>query len=218
MMTAMTHLARTERHALCDTLAATGPDAPTLCSPWTTADLAAHLVVRERRPDLAAGIWVPALSSRTDRAMEEYAVKPWPELVDLVRSGPPVWSPTRVATVDDTVNFVEFVVHHEDVLRGDEAVGPRRRLPERVDRGVWKALSRSARLLFRRSPTGVVLRSPAGETLQAKPAGELGTVVLEGAPVELLLAAYGRRRVAEVEAMGTPEAVAALWAGPLGLS
>jgi len=34
----------------------TGPDAPTLCSGWTTGDLAAHLVLREHRPDAAAGV------------------------------------------------------------------------------------------------------------------------------------------------------------------
>ena len=48
----MTSLARRERISLCDTFTRTGPDAPTLCSPWTTADLAAHLVIRDRRPDL----------------------------------------------------------------------------------------------------------------------------------------------------------------------
>jgi len=218
MMEAMTHLARIERDALCDTLREVGPDAPTLCSPWTTADLAAHLVIRERRPDLAPGIWVSALASRLEEGMQEYAAKPWPELVDLLQSGPPTWAPTQVAKIDNAVNFVEFHIHHEDVLRGDEAVGPRRELSAREARAVWKALSRSAKLMFRRSPTGVVLQTPAGETVQARPASELGTVILEGAPGELLLTAYGRRRVADVEVIGTPEAVAALWAAPVGLS
>ena len=34
----------------------TGPDGPTLCEGWQTRDLAAHLVLRERRPDAAAGV------------------------------------------------------------------------------------------------------------------------------------------------------------------
>src|SRR5690606_24047731 len=42
----MTEHARAERHALADLLMAVGPDAPTLCAGWTTAHLAAHLVVR----------------------------------------------------------------------------------------------------------------------------------------------------------------------------
>ncbi len=39
-----------ERAELCDLFDELGPDAPTLCGDWTTADLAAHLVVRERNP------------------------------------------------------------------------------------------------------------------------------------------------------------------------
>ncbi|QGN57122.1 TIGR03085 family metal-binding protein [Nostocoides sp. HKS02] len=213
----MTHLARLERDALCATLVEVGPQAPTLCSPWTAADLAAHLVVRDRRPDLAPGIWLPALAARTERGMDSYAAKPWPELVDLVRSGPPVWSPARLAALDDLVNFVEFFIHHEDVLRGDEATGPRRELTERETRGVWKALSRSATLLFRRSPVGVVLKTPDGQTLTAG-ATDGDTVVLEGAPAELLLAAYGRRRVAAIEATGSADAIDALWSSALGIS
>ena len=50
----MTH-AQDERQALCDLLADIGPDQPTLCTGWRTADLAAHLVLRERRPDAGAG-------------------------------------------------------------------------------------------------------------------------------------------------------------------
>ena len=213
----MTNLARLERDALCDTLLATGPDAPTLCSPWTTADLAAHLVVRERRPDLAAGVLVPALSSRLEEGQAGYAAKPWTELVDLVRSGPPVWSPARLAPVDDAVNLVEFVIHHEDVLRGDGVSGPRRTISLRESDAVWSSLDRLGRLLFRRSPVGVVLRDLDGRSLHARSTTEIGTVVLQGAPVELLLAAYGRRRVAEVGVTGGDEAVEALWGAKLGL-
>jgi uncharacterized protein (TIGR03085 family) len=218
MMTAMTHLARLEREALCDTLVAVGPDAPTLCSPWSAADLAAHLVVRERRPELAVGTWVPPLAPRTDKAIASYAARPWPELVDFVRSGPPAWSPTRISAVDDAFNFLEFVIHHEDLLRGDEAPGPRREVSPRVAGAIWKSLSRLARLHFRRVPVGIVLETLDGRTVTARGGTELGTVVLRGAPLELLLTASGRRRVADIEAIGSEDAVAALWAAPLGLS
>ena len=43
-------LARTERAALADLLVELGPNEPTLCQGWTTADLLVHLQVRERRP------------------------------------------------------------------------------------------------------------------------------------------------------------------------
>ena len=49
-------LVRRERHALCDTALAVGPDAPTLCGQWTARDLVAHLLVRENSMIGAAGI------------------------------------------------------------------------------------------------------------------------------------------------------------------
>jgi hypothetical protein len=72
--------------------------------------------------------------------------------------------------------------------------------------------------MFRRSPVGVVLRTPAGDTIAAHPATALGTVILEGEPGELLLAAYGRRRVAQLAVMGSDEAVSRLWSAPVGLT
>ncbi|MFN7150135.1 MAG: maleylpyruvate isomerase N-terminal domain-containing protein, partial [Microthrixaceae bacterium] len=42
--------AQIERRQLCDLFDELGPDVPTLCEGWTARDLAAHLVVRERRP------------------------------------------------------------------------------------------------------------------------------------------------------------------------
>ena len=218
MMRGMTHLARLERLALCDTFVAVGPDVPTLCSPWTSADLAAHLVVRERRPDLAAGIWLPPLASLTERAQQAYAAKPWPELVDLVRTGPPAYLPTRINALDDAFNFLEFVIHHEDILRGDEVPGPRREVSPTVSKAIWKSLSRLSKLYFRRVPVGLVLETLDGRSVTARAGTELGTVVLRGAPLELLLTASGRRRVADLEVMGSEEAVAALWATRLGLS
>ena len=214
----MTHLARAEREALCETFLSTGPDAPTLCSPWRTAQLAAHIVVRERRPDLAPGIWVAPLAGRLREGMKAYAAKPWPELVELVRTGPPAWSPTRVPVVDEAVNLVEFYIHHEDVLRGDEVPGPRREVPPALSDALWANLSRLGRAYFRRSPVGVVLATPDGRRAHVRGTTELGTVVLEGRPEELVLAAYGRRRVARLDETGGDDAVAALWAAPIGLN
>src|SRR5262245_545971 len=97
---AMTNVARAERFALCDTFVAVGPDAPTLAGDWTTRDLAAHLVVRERRPDAGLGIVIPPLADYGDKVRHNVAETPWPELVNMVRSGPPVWSPMRIDVVD----------------------------------------------------------------------------------------------------------------------
>jgi len=103
----MTRFARSERQSLCDTFERVGPDAPTLCSPWLTRDLAAHLVVRERRPDVAAGIVLPALASRLEQVQKGYVAWDWPRLVNEVRSGPPVWSPASLAMVDEAMNTAE---------------------------------------------------------------------------------------------------------------
>ena len=49
----MPRYARTEREALAYLMLELGPDAPTVNEGWTTRDLAAHQLVRERRPDAA---------------------------------------------------------------------------------------------------------------------------------------------------------------------
>jgi uncharacterized protein (TIGR03085 family) len=64
---APTTLAQEERQTLCELLVELGPDAPTLCAGWVTADLAAHLVVRERRPDSGPGLVWPPLAGHTDK-------------------------------------------------------------------------------------------------------------------------------------------------------
>ncbi len=212
-------VARVERQALCDTLVRLGPDAPTLCDPWRTRDLAAHLVVRERRPDAAAGIWMHALAGHTQRVQTELAHGDWDQLVDTIRTGPPLWSPARLDRIDAIVNTVELVVHHEDALRGDGAVGPRREVPERTARAVHAALRKSASLMFRRSPVAVSLVAPGRDPVVAGPeVPDAPVVTVAGEPVELLLVAYGRMRVAAVELDGAPEDVESLRAAHLGVS
>src|ERR1700730_2184013 len=80
-----------ERAALCDLFLQVGPDAPTLCEGWDTYDLAAHLVIRERKPlsgpDLVMG---GAAARRTARIpARAKQSRSYPELVALVRRGPP---------------------------------------------------------------------------------------------------------------------------------
>ncbi|WP_114908072.1 TIGR03085 family metal-binding protein [Ornithinimicrobium murale] len=206
----MTAHAAAERQALCDTFERVGPAAPTLCDPWSTAELAAHLVIRDSRPDLAVGAAVPFLAPRLERGMESYATRPWAELVHLVRTGPPAWSPTRAPFVDEVANLSEFFIHHEDVLRGEGQVGPHREVSPDLEAALWRQLTTVAKLLARRLPTGLVLVAPGhGRSAVKGPTG-VGTAVLTGAPGELLLALFGRARVAEVEVTGPAEAVVAL--------
>ena len=48
-----------ERQQLCELFVELGPDAPTLLEPWTTRDLAAHLVLREHDYLAAPGLVLP---------------------------------------------------------------------------------------------------------------------------------------------------------------
>ena len=179
----MTSPARRERSALCDTFEAVGPDAPTLCAPWRTRDLAAHLVIREARPDAALGMLVPPLAERARRVQDGYAARSWPELVERVRTGPPPWSPTRLEPVDAVVNLAELFIHHEDVLRAAPGWEPRL-LPDDLEQGLWSTLTRTGRLLFRRSPVGVVLAHAHARPAAGRAAARgAGSVVLRGTPV-----------------------------------
>ncbi len=205
----MTRFASSERQGLCDTFERVGPDAPTLCPPWLTRDLAAHLVVRERRPDVAAGIFVPALAGHTEQVQNGYAAWEWSRLVDQVRSGPPAWSPTSLARVDEVMNTAEFFVHHEDVLRAGQDWSARE-LPADLESALWGIVSRAARLHFARSRVGVVLVAPSYGRKQVHALTDLGTVVVKGAPGELLLYSFGRRGVAQVDVSGPQEALAAV--------
>ena len=202
----MTRFASSERQALCDTFERVGPDAPTLCSPWLTRDLAAHLVVRERRPDVAAGILVPALAGRMQRVQDQYAGWDWARLVEHVRSGPPAWSLTSLARVDEAINTAEFFVHHEDVLRGGQGWEARELSPD-LEQALWGLLGRAARLHPGRSRVGVILVAPTYGQRQVHPTTDRGTIEVTGTPGELLLYLFGRRGVAQVDISGAEDAL-----------
>jgi len=104
--------ARDERIALCDLLDETGPGAPTLCEGWRTVDLAAHLVLREHRPDAAAGVMGGPLASHTGRVQRTLiAHNPYRQLVDEIRKGPPRLSVFAIPGMDERLNMVEYFVH-----------------------------------------------------------------------------------------------------------
>ncbi|MET0189267.1 MAG: TIGR03085 family metal-binding protein [Pseudonocardia sediminis] len=206
-------LAVDERAAICDEFERSGPDRPTLCEGWTSRDLLAHLLVRERQPWASPGIVVPALSSITDKAMAGYANEAWPNMIDDLRTGPPAWSPFRVGKVDELANGAEFFVHHEDVRRGEPGWEPRESDLDR-DTQLWTLLGRSARLLFRKVPVGVVLQRPEGAQQVVATGNGLVTVV--GDPAELVLHAFGRD-AARVELKGLPADVEAYRAAPGGM-
>lgn len=199
--------AKRERLLLADLLEAVGPDAPTLCDGWRARDLAAHVVVREHRPDAAAGLLLKPLASRLDKAMAEFAAKPYEELVQLVRTGPPRFSPFSLKQIDEAANVVEFYVHTEDVRRA-QPDWTRRELDPVLQNTLWSRLERTARLTGRKAPTGLVLRRPDGQTVVAHKGTPVVTVT--GEPSELLLFLYGRQQAADVELDGEKDAIATL--------
>ncbi|MCX4975296.1 TIGR03085 family metal-binding protein [Streptomyces sp. NBC_00620] len=199
--------AKRERLLLADLLEAEGPDAPTLCEGWNTRDLAAHVVVRERRADAAGGTWIKQLAPRLERVMTEFAEKPYEELIQLIRTGPPRFSPFSLKQIDEAANVIEFYVHTEDVRRAQPDWTPRALDPVFQD-ALWSRLERAARLTGRSAPTGLVLRRPDGQTAVAHKGTPVVTVT--GEPSELLMFAFGRQQVADVELEGDKDAIAKL--------
>ena len=204
---------REERLALCALLEKTGPDAPTLCAGWTTGDLAAHLVLREYRPDAAAGVLGGPLAGHTARVQRRIRERtPFPDLVQMIRSGPPRLSFLAIPGIDERTNAVEYFVHHEDVRRGVPDWEPRE-----VSSGesgmLWHRL-RTARWMLRRAPVGVELaREDAGADGQAyriTAKNATPTVTVVGTPAELTMWVMGRTTAARVRLDGTEAAVSKL--------
>jgi uncharacterized protein (TIGR03085 family) len=189
-----------ERAALADLLEKLGPDEPTCCAGWTTAHLAAHLVVRDRRPDALVGYAVEGagqggpLVAWTHRAEDKLRTgTPYSDVVARVRSGPWPWSPLAWPPLARAINVSEFAIHHEDVRRAQPDWTPRRLLRKDQDT-VWSAFGLYAHRAAGRR--GIVLRrsDAAGEEKRIGAAGR----TVEGEPMELLLWAAGRRDVARV--------------------
>lgn len=175
----MTRPALTERIALADRMAQAGPDAPTLCGEWTVRDLAAHIILRERRPDAAGGILLKSLAGYTARVQRKLAEREFSELVAKVRR--PAWP----RFLDEALNLTEMFVHHEDIRRAVPGWEPRILSPELKD-ALWRQVRRRAPFVLRRFPATVKI-GPAT-------AGKGGEVLqVTGEPEELLIFLFGRQ-------------------------
>jgi uncharacterized protein (TIGR03085 family) len=180
--------AQRERAALVATMRTVGPDAPTLCEGWTARDLAAHLVVRERRLDAAPGIMVPFLAGYTDKVQRQTAASTeWDALLDKIASGPPLLSPFKL--VDSVANMDEMFVHHEDVRRA-KAGWEARALDADTLAGLRRPLGLMARLTMGNVPARVTLRTSDGETVAVVGHGQELTVT--GDVGELTMFVAGR--------------------------
>ncbi len=210
----MPSFASIERARLVEALRAAGPDAPTLCEGWTTRDLAAHLVARERRADSGPGLVLGPFSGWTERVRRRYAAKDWDELVRLVETGPPLLSAFSLPGADAAANTSEHFVHCEDVRRAAPGWQPRELAPGLQD-ALWTMLTRRGQVMFRKSRVGVTVTTADGRhatLVDARPA-----VTLTGEPAELLLYAFGRAAHARVTIDGPEDAVRIFEGTPLGV-
>jgi len=203
-----------ERRELCDLFEELGPDAPTLCEGWATLDLAAHLVVRERDPRSALAILGgDRFSSLERKLMDGARAQGYEQLVDRLRSGPPL-VPWRLPVLRPLLNQNEWFVHHEDVRRANGRP-PRTDRPD-LDAAAWATARRLGPLMLRKvKDAGVALAAPGFGEVPARGPGPSVRVV--GAPQELLLFLHGRRSAVDVEISGPDEAQAALAATQLGI-
>ena len=202
---------RKERAALCDTFERLGPDTPTLCEDWTVADLAAHLVVRERDPRSGPGLIIEGAPARyTAKLTQRQKERGWEPTLARLRKGPPafmLWTMPKV-------NVNENWVHHEDARRAN-GEGPRPEDPE-IAGILLGVLRRAGRLGTRRvKPHGVEIELPDGSRHTLRK-GE-HTAVLRGPIGECALYLSGRRDAAQVEVTGDPDAVEALRTAKLGV-
>ena len=185
-----------------------GPDAPTLCEGWTARDLAAHLWVRENRPDAVIGFFVPALSSHADNIMEEVRARDFDQLVDAWGRGAGKLNPVRYA--DSVFNAAEHFVHHEDLRRANGHTEPRD-LSRAAHAELLAPLKLLGTRLLSRSRSPVVLEPQGFPPIVAadkRRVSEQGDAVVRvrGTVAELLLWAFGRE-AARVEIEGDASAI-----------
>jgi uncharacterized protein (TIGR03085 family) len=198
-----------ERAAFADTLEAVGPNAPTLCSPWTSGDVAAHVASLDRLAGVPTfvgrfvvgrfglrlnepAVRFPALASAAFRGARRRGL-PW--AVARLRREPPrlLLRPSVRA-----IGLFEVWVHHEDVLRAN---GRREETHQDLS-PTLPSLLRYHRRLVR----DVGLRLVA-EDGQAWRAGAGPQVEISGPVPELVLWLAGRTNVARVTISGDAPAL-----------
>jgi uncharacterized protein (TIGR03085 family) len=202
------NLAQEERSTICDLFLEYGADAPTLCEGWLAADLAAHLVVRERRPDSGPGLVWPRLAEYTEKVRRaERDRVPFEQLVETVRRGPPL----LLRPFDRPMNTVEFFIHVEDLRRGGDGWEPRPLSPEMAD-ALWARVGPGG--MAKKVPATIVITSPGRE---AKQAGSGPRLTLAGDPGELTMFGAGRQAAARLEIEGDEALAAQLRTAKLGV-
>lgn len=214
-----------ERLGLGALLAELEPDewgAATLDEGWTVEDLAAHIVVRERR----GAAMTLALVGRgrfgsVDELMEREKARGREALLAALRAMPPLFF--RLPGLVARGNLGEAYIHHEDVRRG--ALNRPRVPGEDLQAALWTALPIFTVRGPRRLPVrGLLTLEWPGQSRRHVVLGggrrvnlAQPSATLRGTPGELLLWMTGRKAAARVDLDGAPEIVAALRDADMGI-
>ncbi|MBM7050666.1 MULTISPECIES: TIGR03085 family metal-binding protein [unclassified Rothia (in: high G+C Gram-positive bacteria)] len=189
-----------ERLNLIEYLRGAGPHASTLCEGWQTRHLIAHLVLRESKPLVAAGVMGGPLGQRTEEKTNEYADKLTragaydTALFEFAKLHGPLHVRTRNPKADCAMNLLEYFVHTEDVRRAEETWQPRELAPE-VESKMWQMLTKGARLMgAKKYAGGLTIKAPGRSPVTViKPKNGSATTIT-GAPGEIALHLFGREQ------------------------
>ena len=184
------YLAHADRLRLCDLMVEVGPAAPTLCEGWSTKDLAADLVARDRRPDSVPGLVVERLSGWSEKVRAGGAGPALSGARRRAAERPAALVAAGLGAADRLGNTHEMFVHYEDVRRVRPGWEPRTLVAQDED-DLWRVLGWFAGRAFGRARWG---SSCVGPTARVAPSATAHAVVtVTGPPGELLLFAFGRR-------------------------
>jgi uncharacterized protein (TIGR03085 family) len=204
-----------ERARLCDLVDELGPDAPTLLEPWTSRDIVAHLVLRERDYLAGPGLVLPGAWGRVaERRRRALALSDFARLNATLRSGPPPGF-FRIGWVRRGPNLNEFFVHQEDVRRAN-GLGPRTH-EHAMDEALWRNVIRAPWYLARRLRGAGLELQWAGTAQRVRARRGEPVARITGPPGELLLYLFGRQSAAHVEVSGTDAATEAVRRARFGM-
>ena len=186
-------------------LRAAHPQDATLCEGWQARHLAAHVVLRERRPVHVALDKIYPLSTLEDVADEAVDSQAYARLVDQVEQGPSVASPMGWFAI---TNVLEFHVHAQDVRRGHTLPAAPVLLPEGLSAALWTSTRAMATMRYcsaaARGGSGLILVSPTARAVIARGPR---SVVLRGTAIELALWVSGRERASLAALEGHEQAI-----------
>jgi uncharacterized protein (TIGR03085 family) len=204
-----------ERAQLSDLLGELGPGAPTLLAPWTTLDLATHLVLRERDYLAGPGLVLPGAWGRmAEQRRRALTLREFTWLIATLRSGPPSGF-FRIGWVRRLPSLNEFFVHHEDVRRANGR-GPRAH-EQAMDEALWHNVRRGRWFLARHLHSAGLELQWAGTAQTVRARRGDPTARIAGPPGELLLYLFGRQGAARVEVSGPAAAVEAVRRARFGM-